>query len=752
MAHQPGGQQLSGGQQGYGAGPSNPYFDDEEYRRKHGWERRTKSGRLASEIERAELEYYFHIPVDVAAQQMGVGLTKLKSICRAYNIHRWPYRRVRRLQFLAQRMNSGLGTAQDHHDIRQLMAELGLPGSSPLWRNLEVDFERLQEQLRQFEGTEQRQSQLAQAQSVLLQQVQQVPPQPATANRGGTAGPSGQGGGGANEAELDTIAALHRLASAAAGEPSGASDDDEGYHGEVNGRGGSAGAAASPASSTQRPMGVAHGPGGGAGTGRRLPPGPAIVPPPAQQHGPRAGTGPRASTNGRGRDKYPPRHQQQQMQWRSSAPAMPVPHRGGHGHDRNHGSSLRSETRGGNGDAHLPRRSAAPGRAGGGGYSDSRTPSPAPLPNGSHAAPVGASNGGRSTWVPGPALPPAGLPPHAQAAAASDFFNANGLAAAAAAAAATGFAFSGAALMGSAGASTGLGMAGASSPLGEAFMAQLMNTVLRSYANGGIAPQQLAPQPGQGQRSGVDLGAAEEQQQHQQENGRGVRDVWQRDVKAERMEHSAEVMDREEDTDVDVDVSADRGSGDHQGKGPTSNAGLKRARVDVAALANGVEAKTTAAAVIVDGARGPDAEGDGAAASTTPEQREVQQLQQRKESSDSAPGEVPVVDESGRPDAGMQRGCSREEPNGKVLAAEERGSGGSAEATEPDTFDLLRRALPALAGTSLQQVPGDVQELMAPVFYKWLLEMAGAGRADTPAAPMLASLQAYSANHGHHMH
>ncbi len=66
--------------------------------------RPTKSGRNASEITKQELEGYFHIPVDVAAARLGVGVTKLKAICRGFGIMRWPYRRIRRLQDLAQRI------------------------------------------------------------------------------------------------------------------------------------------------------------------------------------------------------------------------------------------------------------------------------------------------------------------------------------------------------------------------------------------------------------------------------------------------------------------------------------------------------------------------------------------------------------------------------------------------------------------------------------------------------------------------
>ncbi|KAK9832905.1 hypothetical protein WJX74_001329 [Apatococcus lobatus] len=41
---------------------------------------------------------YFLEPLQVAAQQLGVGVTTLKKKCRSYGISRWPYRKLRSLK------------------------------------------------------------------------------------------------------------------------------------------------------------------------------------------------------------------------------------------------------------------------------------------------------------------------------------------------------------------------------------------------------------------------------------------------------------------------------------------------------------------------------------------------------------------------------------------------------------------------------------------------------------------------------
>lgn len=127
--------------------------------------RPTKSGRIASDITKQELETHFHIPVDVAAARLGVGVTKLKAICRGFGIMRWPYRRIRRLQDVAQRIlvcvgaallylfsqhvqlpvntQNKVATMEEMQEIANMLAELNLPATSPLWASIEIDHDQL---------------------------------------------------------------------------------------------------------------------------------------------------------------------------------------------------------------------------------------------------------------------------------------------------------------------------------------------------------------------------------------------------------------------------------------------------------------------------------------------------------------------------------------------------------------------------------------------------------------------------------
>eukprot|EP00961_Rhodomonas_salina_P239919 3241196-Rhodomonas_salina.1 len=38
----------------------------------------------------------FHLPLDEAAEAIGICSTALKNVCRKLGVSRWPYRRVRR--------------------------------------------------------------------------------------------------------------------------------------------------------------------------------------------------------------------------------------------------------------------------------------------------------------------------------------------------------------------------------------------------------------------------------------------------------------------------------------------------------------------------------------------------------------------------------------------------------------------------------------------------------------------------------
>lgn len=45
----------------------------------------------------SQLQHQFEKPINEAALILGVGVTKLKSVCRGFNIKRWPFRKVQSL-------------------------------------------------------------------------------------------------------------------------------------------------------------------------------------------------------------------------------------------------------------------------------------------------------------------------------------------------------------------------------------------------------------------------------------------------------------------------------------------------------------------------------------------------------------------------------------------------------------------------------------------------------------------------------
>ena len=47
---------------------------------------------------------YFHLPMNVATQELQIGSTALKKICRKYGISRWPYRRIKAIEKLIQQL------------------------------------------------------------------------------------------------------------------------------------------------------------------------------------------------------------------------------------------------------------------------------------------------------------------------------------------------------------------------------------------------------------------------------------------------------------------------------------------------------------------------------------------------------------------------------------------------------------------------------------------------------------------------
>lgn len=58
--------------------------------------KRTKGGRYLAEITKEELLQFQHLPIETAADKLGVGTTSLKIRCREVGIKKWPFRDIQR--------------------------------------------------------------------------------------------------------------------------------------------------------------------------------------------------------------------------------------------------------------------------------------------------------------------------------------------------------------------------------------------------------------------------------------------------------------------------------------------------------------------------------------------------------------------------------------------------------------------------------------------------------------------------------
>mmetsp|Transcript_16683 Transcript_16683/g.68334 ORF Transcript_16683/g.68334 Transcript_16683/m.68334 type:complete len:567 (+) Transcript_16683:475-2175(+) len=65
-----------------------------------------RGGGRAKSISHAELAKYFHLPIDAAAKELKICVTVLKKQCRTHGIKRWPHRKLRALDKLAQKLRS----------------------------------------------------------------------------------------------------------------------------------------------------------------------------------------------------------------------------------------------------------------------------------------------------------------------------------------------------------------------------------------------------------------------------------------------------------------------------------------------------------------------------------------------------------------------------------------------------------------------------------------------------------------------
>ncbi|CAM9439331.1 unnamed protein product, partial [Laminaria digitata] len=69
-----------------------------------GTAKRQTSEDVAARLPLEVLECFYHVPLNVAAQQLNVSLTMLKKLCRAYGVKRWPHRQVSSLDKTISRL------------------------------------------------------------------------------------------------------------------------------------------------------------------------------------------------------------------------------------------------------------------------------------------------------------------------------------------------------------------------------------------------------------------------------------------------------------------------------------------------------------------------------------------------------------------------------------------------------------------------------------------------------------------------
>ncbi|MFS7929885.1 putative transcription factor Nin-like family [Helianthus anomalus] len=71
-----------------------------------------RNGRWRSRpLELEEIEKHFELPIAVAAEKLGVGLTMLKKRCREFNIKRWPHRKLKSIKSLIQNVKPWQGNS-----------------------------------------------------------------------------------------------------------------------------------------------------------------------------------------------------------------------------------------------------------------------------------------------------------------------------------------------------------------------------------------------------------------------------------------------------------------------------------------------------------------------------------------------------------------------------------------------------------------------------------------------------------------
>ena len=86
----------------------------------------------------------FHLPIDEAAAQLGIGVTVLKKICRfQFDVPRWPYRKLVSLDHVIETVKSDVKENPEYAEVRSFGRER--------WRQLHPVREEEESHLREWE-------------------------------------------------------------------------------------------------------------------------------------------------------------------------------------------------------------------------------------------------------------------------------------------------------------------------------------------------------------------------------------------------------------------------------------------------------------------------------------------------------------------------------------------------------------------------------------------------------------------------
>eukprot|EP01120_Amphizonella_sp_Union-15-10_P015572 TRINITY_DN8043_c0_g1_i1.p1 TRINITY_DN8043_c0_g1~~TRINITY_DN8043_c0_g1_i1.p1 ORF type:complete len:227 (-),score=37.46 TRINITY_DN8043_c0_g1_i1:29-709(-) len=76
------------------------------------------------DFDSEDLSKYFHLPINVAAREIGVCATVLKKICRKNGIPRWPHRKIKSIDKMIETLKHSLQRGSTEEDDNRIRKEI----------------------------------------------------------------------------------------------------------------------------------------------------------------------------------------------------------------------------------------------------------------------------------------------------------------------------------------------------------------------------------------------------------------------------------------------------------------------------------------------------------------------------------------------------------------------------------------------------------------------------------------------------